>query len=112
MRRLLLVAVLAGFCLTLTAGCGAFMTMGGAGMFYADTKAPSNALAYYGPTTSANSKMGKAQFSAILGILATGDASLDAAMRAGGITKIHHVDTQYTNILGIIQTYTLIVYGE
>ena len=112
MRRLLLTAVLAGFCLTMLTGCGAFLSMGGAGMFYADTKAPSASLAYYGPQTTSNAKMGKAQFTSILGILATGDASLDAAMRSGGITKLHHVDVQYTTILGIIATYTLIVYGE
>jgi hypothetical protein len=58
------------------------------------------------------SKKGEASFTSILGILATGDASLKEAMERGGITKIHHIDQQVTNILGIIATYKVIVYGE
>jgi len=55
--------------------------------------------------------MGTAKATAIIGI-ATGDASIAAAMSNGGITKVHHVDTEVTNILGIYATYTTVVYGE
>lgn len=41
-----------------------------------------------------------------------GDASLKAAMDNGGITKVHHVDYEVRNILGIIGSTTTIVYGE
>lgn len=41
-----------------------------------------------------------------------GDASLKAAMEAGGITKIHHVDYKVKNILGIVGSTTTIVWGE
>ncbi len=41
-----------------------------------------------------------------------GDASIDAAKRNGKITKVHHVDWQVENILGIIGKYKVIVYGE
>jgi len=46
-------------------------------------------------------KVGTATCTSILWF-AWGDASLDAAMKNGGITKIHHVDWNAFNILGII----------
>jgi len=112
MRKVLLTILLAGFCLTTLTGCGAFIALGGGGVLYQDTKAPSSQLAYYGPTTSSTTHMGTATVTSILGILSTGDASLDAAMKAGGITKVHHVDTEIVSYLSIITTYKLIVYGE
>jgi hypothetical protein len=93
-------------------GCGAFIAFGGGGTLYQDTKVPMNHVSYWGPTTNSAMKKGEAAFTSILGILATGDASLKAAMDAGGITKVHHIDQQVTNILGIIATYKVIVYGE
>lgn len=110
MKRIILTVLLAALCITTLTGCGALMF--GGGMLYADAKQPMGACAYYGGTASGYSKVGKASNTAILGILLTGDASLDAAMRSASITKIHHVDQQYTNILGLIQTSTTIVYGE
>ena len=110
MKRIILTALLAAVCITTLTGCGAILF--GGGLFYADVKAPMGSIAYYGPDASGYSKVGKASNTTILGILLTGDASLDAAMRANAITKVHHVDQQYTNILGLIQTTTTIVYGE
>ena len=34
------------------------------------------------------------------------------AMKAGGITKIHHVDHESQIILGVLADYTTIVYGN
>ena len=45
-------------------------------------------------------------------MFATGDASISAAMRNGGITRSHHVDHETTNLFGISAKYTTIVYGE
>lgn len=58
------------------------------------------------------SKTGTASASSILGLIAMGDASIEAAAKAGGITKIHHVDYESTNILGLYATFTTVVYGE
>ncbi len=99
MRRILLAAVLALFVFGAT-GC------------YLNIRTPYPALAYYGKTTDTATKVGKATATSILGIIVTGDASLDAATRAAGVTKVHHVDMETTSILGIIATYTTIVYGE
>lgn len=48
----------------------------------------------------------------MLGLVATGDASIEAAAKAGGITKIHHVDFENFSILGIYATFTTVVYGD
>ena len=56
-------------------------------------------------------KVGRAEAWGIV-LFATGDASISAAATNGGTTKIHHVDHETTNILGIYAKYTTIVYGE
>ena len=112
MKRLLVTTFLAALCVTMMTGCGACIAFGGGGTLYQDTKTPMGDISYWGPSTSSASKKGEASFTSILGILATGDASLKEAMERGGITKIHHIDQQVTNILGIIATYKIIVYGE
>ncbi len=57
-------------------------------------------------------KSGTVQCTSILGLVATGDVSYEAAMKQAGITKINHADWDAENILGIIGTYKLTVYGE
>ncbi|MEI6823697.1 MAG: TRL-like family protein [Bacteroidota bacterium] len=77
------------------------------GMIYTDVKSPVTA------TSNANSsKVGTSSATAILGLFASGDASIDAAMKNSGITKIHHVDEHATSFLGIFSTYQVFVYGE
>lgn len=77
------------------------------GAWYTDVKSP---VAVTSNTNS--SKVGSAGATSILGLVATGDASIDAAAKAAGISTIHHVDQHATNILGIYATYTIFVYGE
>jgi hypothetical protein len=77
------------------------------GSLYTDVKAPLAATSNAGA-----SKVGTAEAQSILGIIATGDASINTAAKNGGITKISHVDYQGTSILGIIATYKVYVYGE
>ena len=64
-----------------------------------------------GGMAATSPKMGTSEAWGIL-VFATGDASISAAMRNGGITRIHHVDNDTVNILGIYAKYTTIVYGE
>lgn len=77
------------------------------GLAFTDVKAPITATANAGA-----SKVGKATAKGILGLVATGDASIQAAAKSAGITKIHSVDYQAKSILGIVSEYTVIVYGE
>ena len=70
-----------------------------------------------GPVTATGSdqvptKVGQATATSVLGWVASGDASIEAAAKAGGITKIHHVDYQSNSVLGIYAKYTVIVYGN
>ncbi len=56
-------------------------------------------------------KKGIASSKAIL-LFNTGDASIGTAMREGGISKIHRVDYDVTNILFLYNEIKTIVYGE
>ncbi|HPF01247.1 MAG TPA: TRL-like family protein [Bacteroidales bacterium] len=59
------------------------------------------------------SKVGTATATGYLGILFFNqDASIKAAAKNGGITKISTVDMKQTSLLGIIVTYETIVTGE
>lgn len=59
-----------------------------------------------------NFAKGEASATSILGLLATGDASIQKAASNGKIKKIHHVDHDLFSFLGIYASYTTIVYGE
>lgn len=61
---------------------------------------------------SGSSKVGTAEAVGYLGLVALGDASIQAAAKSAGITKIHHVDYEAKSILGIVNNYTIFVYGE
>lgn len=48
----------------------------------------------------------------ILGLIATGDASISSAKKSAGITKVDTVDVKHVGILGLIGTTTVKVCGE
>lgn len=68
-----------------------------------------------GVTATSNnvgSKVGRASAKGYLGLIAVGDASIETAAKSAGIKKISHIDQHGNSILGIINTYEIIVYGE
>lgn len=77
------------------------------GFFYTNLKGPADVT-----DNTVSSKVGKAMCSSVLGLFASGDASIEAAAKAGGITKIHHVDYESYSCLGFYSSFTTIVYGE
>jgi hypothetical protein len=77
------------------------------GFVYSDVKAPLVATNH-----DNSSKVGRALCTSILGIVAQGDASIQAAAAAGGITQIHHVDYECWSILGFYAKFTTVVYGD
>ena len=77
------------------------------GGLYTDLKAPVTATSNTGST-----KVGTGECTSILGMLALGDCSIDAAMKNGSITKIHHVDYDAMSFFWIYAKYTIKVYGE
>jgi hypothetical protein len=99
---LLLVMFLAGSFM----GC-AMVVAPVTGGLYTDLKAPVTATSNTG-----SSKVGTGECTSILGMLALGDCSIDAAMKNGNITKIHHVDHDAMSFFWIYAKYTTRVYGE
>ncbi len=77
------------------------------GSMMTNVKAP---LAVTG--NSGSSKVGTGEVKSILGIIASGDASIQKAAKEAGITKIHHVDYEAKSLLGITASYKVFVYGE
>ncbi len=60
---------------------------------------------------AAPTKMGEATAQGII-LISQGDASIQAAMQAGGITKVNHIDTEEMYVLGVYAKETIRVYGE
>jgi len=81
------------------------------GLFYNDTSAP--AIRVQAPLNSeGHSKVGTGVIKCYLGLISTGDISVETAMKNGNITKIHHIDLKAKNILGLYTEMTIYVYGE
>lgn len=100
MKKLAMVAVLAL--------CGGCVAVGGpvsASVVF--TKGPGQVV----DNTVKATKVGKASSTGII-LVGFGDSSVNAAAHDGAITKVHHVDYEYLNILGIYAKSTTVVYGE
>ena len=105
MRRVGNHLVLTLLCAALLAGCAI-----GLGPVVAPITINMKGPVSAGPAPT-SPKIGRAEAWGIL-VFSTGDASISAAMLNGGITRIHHVDHETQNILGIWAKYTTIVHGE
>jgi TRL-like protein family len=77
------------------------------GQFYTQVRGPIGGM----DNSVKQTKTGSATATGIVGV-ATGDASLDAAMKAGGITKVHHAESSTMSIMGVYSTFTTTVHGE
>jgi hypothetical protein len=104
-NRYLIWAAVAIVSFSLLWGCATPTPMG---IAYTKLKLPVNVTS----NPSESPKMGTAECKSYFGLVAVGDASIETAMKNGGITKIHYVDWDVKNILGIIGTYKVTVYGE
>lgn len=90
--------------LALFSGCASTVPTG---LLYMDAKLPAAAT-----SASGASKTGEATCTSILGLIAMGDCSVDAAAEAGHISTIKSVDSKVFSILGIFSTYTTVVKGN
>lgn len=99
-------AVAAVSCLFFTS-CAVLNTQTGMGALYTSTTDPGAVT-----SNSVGSKVGVSGASNILGLVVTGDASINAAAKNGGIKKVSHVDVQKSTILGIYSTTKTFVYGD
>jgi hypothetical protein len=78
------------------------------GAFFTDVKLPVSSA----DGEIIHTRSGVAEAKSYLGLVAVGDASIDQALRNGGIKKIKYVDYSANNIVGIIGTYRTTVYGD
>ncbi|MBX3230439.1 MAG: hypothetical protein KIT84_03105 [Labilithrix sp.] len=109
--KLLKAGVGAAFALV-AIGCG----FGGGypyGSLYTGTQVPHgiNINETSGPGKTGD-KNGEACATGILGLAAFGDASLDAAKKAGGVSEVHSIEFHSTNILGIYTQGCTVAHGK
>ena len=97
--------VVALFAVAMLAGCATPFPQG---VLYTDMKLPLDVTGNGGKAP----KVGTAECTSVFALVATGDCSIEAARKQGGITKIHHVDWDANNVLGILGNYKVVVYGE
>jgi hypothetical protein len=88
-------------------GCTVPMRTPVLGFIYTNVQSGEEATNVPSPT-----KRGEACATSILGLVATGNASIDAAARQGGITSIAYVDASHSTILGLYSEYCTLVYGQ
>jgi hypothetical protein len=105
MRKIIVTACVAG--LLLATGCGLAVGPYMPGLGYSDIRGPVTATG-----DQPGSKTGMATVVNYAGIVSLGDASIVAAAKDGGITKIRTVDFQMVNYSPFYAQTTTIVTGE
>ena len=106
MVRIVLLAICAVALIGLGVGCS-FARAPISYVLYADVQ---DGMAV-GTGDLANAKVGEASAMSIIGIT-TGDSSITAAAKAGGLKKVYYVDYHSMGILGVYAKTTTKVYGE
>ncbi len=111
--RIALVVALCGlvFAMTGCANAGGFgaPVVPPGGSIFAKFSAP---MTTHFDKTAVVDKSGSATSQSILGLVATGDCSLETAARNGGITEINYADYSFYNVLGVYMRFTVTVYGR
>ena len=103
MRKNLLNLIFASLVVMSLSGCA----MGLVGIIYTDTSLPVAAT-----SNKVGTKVGEAYATSVLGLVATGDAGVNAAAKNGNLTTISHVDMHTMSVLGIYTKVTCYVYGN
>lgn len=98
----------------LTSGCATFIGAGGVprGTILTEVKGPVATQTFEMAVQAGELKKGTSSAEGFLGLVAQGDASIQAAAEDGGITNIHHIDFETRSILGLYVKYTTVVYGQ
>ena len=99
------IALVLAACLILTGCAGVASPV--VGVIYTDVKGPITAT-----SNARGSDQGTAEATSILGLIAMGDASIEAACEQGGISTISSVDHKSWSILGLYSKFTTIVTGS
>lgn len=93
-------------CAGVLSGCAMGTVQPVTGVIFTDMTGPASA------TTASAARTGTATCKSILGAVAMGDCSIDAAKKNGGITTVASVDYKTRSIFGIIAEVTTIVRGK
>lgn len=101
MKKALIVLPLAAAALLLSS-CGAPRD----GALYTNITSPVAA----GP--GSGNRVGTAKSTTYFGLVAVGDASIEAAKKNGNITQVNTADEHIESVLGIVTTYTTTVRGN
>ncbi len=105
MKKLCLISVAA--VALLTSSCAVVGTPAGTGVLYTGMTSGEGVT-----SNTLGNKVGISSATNVLGLVAVGDAGIEAAAKQAGIKKISHVDSKKTSILGLFATYKTVVYGE
>lgn len=108
MKRLakaMLYSVAIALCAVCATGCATPLPLG---LLYTKVTLPGAV----GNSELQYSKSATAKCYSVIGVVACGDASINAACHAGGITKVSWVSYSVNNILGTYGVYTTTVYGD
>jgi hypothetical protein len=106
-RNVLIGAIIAA--LVSVTGCGYWPRSGNNGLFYTNTTAPVAVLA---TESDEPVKTGQACSIGVLGLWASGDSSVEAAKRNGGITRLATVEEKFKQVfLGVRTEYCTVVTG-
>ena len=109
MRRFATVLAMCGV-LWAAAGCFRAPVIPPTGLVFSQFNAP---LTTEFDQTAANGlSTGEAASTSVLGLVAYGDCSLDAAAKAGGLSTIEYCDYSYLNVLGVYQKFTVVAHGK
>jgi hypothetical protein len=92
---------------TLSSGCAMSNSAPVTGYAYTGARGATNAT-----SNEVGTKTGTACATSYVGVVALGDASIAAAAKAGGITKISSVDSDNTGIIGVYAKNCTIVSGN
>lgn len=88
-------------------GCAAVASPVGQGALFTSVQGPVTAT-----PNSAVSKVGESCASNVLGLFATGDASIEQARRNGGINEVSTIDHHSTSVLFIYSKFCTVVRGQ
>jgi hypothetical protein len=102
MRNLLLIVSA-----LIVSGCATSNRQPVTGLLYSDVKANENVT-----DNGVATKRGEACVESYLGAVATGDASLEAAKKNGGITQVSYVDNYTNGFFLVYEKYCLVVHGK
>jgi hypothetical protein len=110
MKTQILAAATVVSAMALLSGCAGFAFFPkptGVGSLYSATQ-----LGEQVRDNKVGSKTGESCAMSILGLVTMGDASVNTAAKAAGITTIGAVDNDFTNIIGVYSKYCVRVNGD